>query len=132
VASEKRIQRVAEQIRKELGAILLHGRDGAFSGVTVTEVRLTRDLSLARVFVSVMDESPAREDRLKALHHANKDIRRELAHKLRIRAVPQIRFLLDESLDHAESIERLLGEIRAERGEEPGIDDGPGPESRLD
>jgi len=115
MASEKRQQRVAEQIRKELGQILLREHGELAAQITVGEVRLTQDLSHANVFVSMMGEAEKREHLLKELMHRNKEIRRSLAARLRIRAVPLLRFLLDLSLDRAEQVDRLLRQIEEER-----------------
>jgi ribosome-binding factor A len=119
MASEKRQQRVAEQIRKDLGRILLQQHADLAARLTLSEVRLTPDLAHARIFVSVMGDPAGREDGLKALLHISRDLRRELAARLRIRAVPRLRFLLDESLDRAETVERLLTQIRQEQTEAP-------------
>ncbi|MDP2361685.1 MAG: 30S ribosome-binding factor RbfA [bacterium] len=130
MASEKRQQRVAEQIRKELGGILLREHGELAAQITVGEVRLSSDLSHANVFVAVMGDADKRETMLRQLMHRNKEIRRALAARLRIRAVPILRFLLDESLDRAEQVEELLRRIQSERAEEAGEAGGdPNPES---
>jgi ribosome-binding factor A len=120
MASEKRQQRVAEQIRKELGTILLREHGELAAQLTVGEVRLSPDLSHASVFVSIMGEAERREGLLKELMHCNKEIRRSLAARLRIRAVPLLRFVLDLSLDRAEQVERLIQQIQADRGDTGG------------
>lgn len=117
MASEKRQQRVAEQIRKELGGILQREHGELAARLTVGEVRLSPDLSHAQVFVGVMDEPARREAVLRELMHRNKEIRHALAARLRIRAVPLLRFLLDLSLDRVEQVDRLLERIEAERRE---------------
>jgi len=123
MASEKRQQRVAEQIRKELGRILLRRHGELAAGLTVSEVRLSSDLSHARVFVSAMGAPAERAERLKRLHAVQRELRRELAGALRLRAVPLLRFLPDESLDRVDAVERLLAEIRAEQGAETSPDE---------
>lgn len=117
MASEKRQQRVAEQIRKELGLILMREHGELAAQVTVGEVRVAPDLSHASVFVSMMGEAERREQLLKELMHRNKEIRRSLAARMRLRAVPLLRFLMDLSLDRAEQVERLLRQIEEERVE---------------
>lgn len=117
MASEKRQQRVAEQIRKELGLILMRQHSELAAGLTLSEVRLSPDLSHARIFVSAMGTPEQRAERLKGLFKVARDMRRELAARLRIRAVPQLRFLEDESLDRVDTVERLLEKIREERSE---------------
>ena len=99
--------------------LLLKGlvRDAGF--VTISEVRLSRDLGHARVFVSILGEPAERRRALKQLLAAGKHLRMELAARLRIRAVPELHFQLDESLDRVESVENLLKQIEEERGERP-------------
>jgi ribosome-binding factor A len=130
MASEKRQQRVAEQIRKELGTILLREHGGLASQVTVGEVRLSPDLSHATVFVSLMCEPERREHLLKELMHRNKEVRRSLAGRLRLRAVPLLRFQLDLSLDRAERLEALLDLLHEERGDAGGEESAGPPEDR--
>jgi ribosome-binding factor A len=117
MASEKRQHRVAEQIRKDLGQILMTEHGDLFAKMTFSEVRLSTDLSHAKIFVSIRSTGQDQEIVLKELMHRNKSIRRSLASKLRIRAVPLLRFLLDESLDRAETVGRLLEELNSEREE---------------
>jgi len=130
VASEKRQQRVAEQIRKELGGILQREHGELASQVTVGEVRLSTDLSHATVFVSLMCGPERREHLLKALMHRNKEIRRSLAGRLRLRAVPLLRFQLDLSLDRAERVEALLDLLHGEQGGDGGEESAGPPEDR--
>lgn len=129
MASEKRQQRVAEQIRKEIGGILLREHGELAAQLTIGEVRLSPDLSHAQIFVSVMGEPARRETVLRELMHRNTVIRRVLAGRLRIRAVPQLRFLLDLSLDRVEHMDRLLEQLQQERAqagdEAPGTLDPP-------
>lgn len=130
MASEKRQQRVAEQIRKELGTILVREHGELASQVTVGEVRLSPDLSHATVFVSLMGDPAGREPLLKELMHRNKEIRRSLAGRMRLRAVPLLRFQLDLSLDRAERVEALLELLHEERAGDGGEATANPPEDR--
>ncbi len=98
-------------------ASLLRGglRDPRLSDLLVSEVRVTADLSLARIYVrSVGGGESERERLLDALDRAAGALRRELAARLRVRRVPELRFAWDEVPDEAARIERLLREIRSE------------------
>ncbi len=117
MASEKRQNRVAEQIRKDLGQIMMSDHGDLFSMMTLSEVRLSTDLSHAQVFVSIMAQDKDPDLLLRELKHRNKSIRRALASRLRIRAVPVLRFLLDESLDRVDTVNRLIAQMHAERDE---------------
>jgi ribosome-binding factor A len=133
MASEKRQNRVAEQIRKDLGQIMMTEHSDLFGVMTLSEVRLSTDLSHASVFVSIMVTDKEPELLLRELKHRSKSIRKSLASRLRIRAVPLLRFLLDESLDRVDTVNRLIAQMQEERDEIDAIqsetDD---PQSRVD
>ena len=77
--------------------------------VTVSEVRVSPDLSIAKTYVSIFPSAKA-EAVMKQLEEENKVIRGELGHKVakQLRIVPEIVFYLDSSLDYAEHIDELL------------------------
>ena len=112
-----RPERVAETIKREMAAILSGRlRDPRLAGmISVTEVEVTPDLSVARIYVSMLAPEEAREKALQALAHSAGFVRRELAPRLGLREVPEIRFALDESIEHGARVEELLK--RLERGE---------------
>jgi len=104
--------RLNEQFKREISQILSHKvRDPRVGRVLVTEVRVTADLWLARVFVRPLDETENAEDTLKALGTAGPFIRRELGKVLRLRRIPELRFLYDKTLDSALRIEEVLKEV---------------------
>ena len=93
--------------------------------VTVTEVRVTKDLSIAYIYVSVFGQTP--EQRQAAFRHLEDQIpqiRSSLAGRIRhqLRLVPELRFFLDESLEQARKMETLFDRIRAERARREGDD----------
>ena len=105
----KRAQRVAPLIAQELGRLLTEElQDPRIGFVTVTEVRLTDDLRTARVYVSIIGDAQARQLSLRGLKAAVGFLRREIARCLKLRMVPQLHFVLDESLDKAQRLEILL------------------------
>jgi len=104
--------RLNEQFKREISHILSHKvRDPRVGRVLVTEVRVTSDLWLARVFVRFLDEADTAEDTLEGLSTAGPYIRRELGKVLRLRRIPELRFLHDETLDSALRIEAVLKEV---------------------
>ncbi len=114
----RRADRVAERIRSELMDLLLRGsvRDPAARDVVVSAVRVTDDLSIARVYVRVLEEiGPERQEKVvDALERATGFLRRELGHRLQLRHVPSLEFYWDDVVDSALRIESILDEISEE------------------
>jgi ribosome-binding factor A len=123
--------RLNEQLKREISEILARKvRDPRVGRVLVTEVRITADLWMARVYVRVLDESPDMEETLEGLAAAAPFIRTELAKVLHIRRTPELRFLHDTTLDSALRIEEVLREVLPPddggEGEGEGGSDAPG------
>ncbi len=91
--------------------------------VTVTGVRVTKDLGIAYVDVSVMGEQPAeRAATMKRLEALTQQVRTALAQRIRhqLRVMPELRFFLDESLEKARHMDTLFARIREERAHREG------------
>ena len=113
-----RTDRVGERIRAELSELLLRRvREPAVHGVTITHVDVTRDLQTARVYYRVLAETASRRDVARALRRAQGFLRRELGGRLRLRRVPDLQFLHDDTVEQQDRLARLFDEIR-----EPGTD----------
>jgi ribosome-binding factor A len=112
-----RPERVAHMIRREMADILeSRMRDPRVSRwVSVTDVEVTSDLSFARIYVSVLPEGAERDATLAALEGAAGFVRRELASRLGLREVPEIRFVADTSIERGSRVEEILKKL--ERGE---------------
>ena len=109
-----RSERLGELFRRELTRLLLGSlKDPRLDGVTVTEVRATRDLSFATVYIR-SDEDVS--EGIEGLEHAAGFIRRELGRSLRLRKIPEFRFVADETPEHASRIEELLRRTRDDDG----------------
>ena len=110
-APSTRQLKVAREIQKDMAEILRSKGMVAFGGamVTVSEVRVSPDLSLAKTYVSIFPSAKA-EEVMKILNENVKAYRGELGHKVgkQFRIVPEINFYLDSSLDYAEHIDQLL------------------------
>jgi ribosome-binding factor A len=120
----RRQQQVAGVIQQEIGDILQkNGRNyyGA-SFVTISGVKVTPDLLVARIFVSVFVEAE-RKAVIEALKHNASHIRGQLGNKVKnqLRRVPELEFFLDESLDEVFKIDKLLKDIKA--NEQPKTDE---------
>jgi ribosome-binding factor A len=105
-----RPERVAQRIKRETADILETTlRDPRLGGmVTVTDVEVTHDMAMARIYVSILEEGEAREKAMQALASAAGFVRRQLAPRLGLREVPELRFVLDTSIERGARVEDLL------------------------
>ena len=110
----RRIDRVNELLRLEISQVLARQiKDPRLSGViTITEVRTAPDLRNALVLLSVMGDQEAKESALAGMESAAKFLRRELRGRLTMRYVPFLRFALDDSLEHADRLMRIINQIQ--------------------
>lgn len=103
--------KVAKELQKDLAEIIRSKGMAAFGGamVSVTEVRISPDLSVAKVYVSIFPSANA-EAAMQTINENSRAIRGELGHIVakQFRIVPELVFYLDSSLDYAEHIDELL------------------------
>ncbi len=124
-----RPDRVGDQIREEVSALLARAvHDPGVGFVTITRVHVTPDLQLARVFYTRMGSEAERRTTAKALQRALPFVRRQVGQRLRLRRVPQIEFVFDESVGHQERIEQLIQEIHEAEASREHPHDEPDPE----
>ena len=110
-----RTDRVASVVKQEIGTILQKNFTVTDSGlITVTEVRMSPDLKIAKVYVSVFGDAAQKDKGLAFLEEHKSFIRSELGHHVRLKFTPSISFYLDESLDRAMNIESILNRIHKE------------------
>jgi ribosome-binding factor A len=131
--SAPRTERLAEQIRKEASEVLAREvHDPGIGFVTLTRVTVTSDLQLARIHYTQLGDAAARAATGKALSRVRPFVRRLLGDRLRLRHVPDIQFVFDQSIAHQARVEEILREIHAqERAQQddvpaPGASDDPG------
>jgi ribosome-binding factor A len=109
VASPMRRERVAEQLHHELSDILQNGVNDPRKGwVTVVRVEMSPDLTVAKAFVSIYGDERAKRESLRVLERAGHFVRAEIGRRIRLRQTPEIRFLLDESIEHSQRIQDIL------------------------
>ncbi|HVL67346.1 MAG TPA: 30S ribosome-binding factor RbfA [Vicinamibacterales bacterium] len=124
MAQGTRPERVADQIRKELSVLIAREvQDPGVGFLTITRVKVTTDLQIARVFYTTIGDDRARRDTEKALGRATPFLRRQVGQRLRLRHVPDLRFMYDESIEQQDRIERIILDIHAERAEHPHLND---------
>ena len=113
---DHRAERLAGLIKEELGKLLQKEiKDPRIGFVSITKVKVSRDRSHAKVYVSIFGDKPDRESW--RLESAKGFIRGELGKRIRIRHTPEIQFIVDSSMEESERIFSLLDEISSERGE---------------
>lgn len=110
--SSHRLDRVRNLLRQVTSEILPQVKDPRVGFVTVTDVEVTADLRHARVYVSVLGDSQARDEALKGLNSARGFIRRELTNQVTLRHIPELSFFLDDSLDRGMRVHELLQEAQ--------------------
>ena len=109
--AERRQERVGHLVQAELGRILLEeAKDPRLQEVTITAVRMTPDLRVARVYVRNLAGPKAREGTLRALDRAGHFLRGEVGRALGMRVVPELRFEYDGGLDAAWRVDELLAQ----------------------
>lgn len=110
--SNIRANRVAEQIKKELGEIILQKiKDPRVGFVTVTDVEVTGDLQQATVFISVLGNEDNKQDSLVGLSKAKGFIRSEIGKRIRLRKTPELIFSFDEAIEYGNRIETILRDL---------------------
>ncbi len=108
-----RPDRVADQVRSELAILLAREvRDPGIGFVTMTRVQLTPDLQQARVYYTALGDEKERRSTARALERAVPFLRRQIGSRLRLKRVPALQFVYDESIAGQDRIEQLLNEIR--------------------
>ena len=115
MAKSYRIQRINEIIKEIVSELILYKiKDPRVGIVTITAARISRDLSSAKVYFSVMGDEQARAESLEGLRSATNFMRRSIGQELDLRLSPELNFVYDDSLDRAERIDRKLREARME------------------
>jgi ribosome-binding factor A len=105
-----RTDRISEEIKKEVSSLIQNGlKDPRLPKmISVTAVEVTRDLSYAKVFISVLGSDEEKANALKGLKSAAGFIRREVGHRLQLRYTPEMLFELDNSIERGVYISKLI------------------------
>ena len=97
------VEQISQILRTEI-------KDERIHFVTVTAVKITNDLSFAKVYVTILNDEE-RDEMLKLLNKASNFIERELSKRVDIRKMPDISFVYDESIEYANHIENIIERI---------------------
>lgn len=107
-----RSHRVGDQILRELSDLLLRKlRDPRLKGVTLTDVRMSKDLRHAYVYYSLLGQDEQKKQAQAGFESAKGFIRREIGERVHLRYIPDIQFKYDMSLEYGQKMERLLEKI---------------------
>lgn len=118
-----RTRRVGEQIQRELAVLIQQElKDPRLGMLTISAVEVSKDMSMAKVFVTVFNEAQDRAKTLEALQHAAGFLQHELGRNLSLRSIPKLRFVYDESIvrgaELSALIDRAVSEDRARHDED--------------
>ena len=106
-----KIDRLNHNIIKEVSYILMEEvKDEDIKFVTITDCKTTNDLSYAKIYFTVLDDSK-KETTLKALENAKGFIRKELSDRIEVRHTPELEFVYDESIEYGKRIEEKIKEL---------------------
>jgi ribosome-binding factor A len=116
MALTHRPDRIGDQIRQELSELLSRGvvHDPGIGFITLTRVKVSPDLQLARIYYTMMGDEAARRETAKALGRATSFFRRQVGARLQLRRVPELEFRFDESVGHQDRIEQILRDLHEE------------------
>jgi ribosome-binding factor A len=110
-----RSRRIAEQVQRELSDIIrLELKDPRVGMITLTDVEMTPDNAHARVYFTLLGDASRIEEAQAGLQHAAGYLRTELAHRLKIRVVPQLHFEYDASVERGVRLYKLIETAVAE------------------
>ena len=110
-----KIDRIGHSLVREISYILMTEiKDEDIKFVTITDCRVTNDLSFAKVYFTVLDNNK-KESTLMALKNAAGFIRRQLAERVDIRHIPELQFVFDESIDYGKKIENIIEQINEDK-----------------
>jgi ribosome-binding factor A len=107
-----RSDRVGAQVQREVAELLrTHIKDPELGMVTLSEVELTRDLAVAKLYVSFLAPRLSPEQCVKRLGDFVPELRHELGKRIRIRVLPELRFVYDDSIERGMRMDALLGTL---------------------
>ncbi len=105
----KRHERLGNEVLRTLSELLrFETKDPRLQRISLTAVDLSRDLSVARVYFSLLDQDESPEPVLEGLERASGFLRSKLGRSLKIRHVPELRFAHDDSAEHGAKISELI------------------------
>ena len=115
MADRRRVERVNGLLRQEISNLVASQvNDPRLNGIiTITQVRTAPDLRNARVYVSVMGQESVRQEALAGIQSSASYLRRELRHRVALRYIPFLSFVLDDAMIEADRLMRIIDDLPA-------------------
>lgn len=109
-----RIDRVSEDIKREITAVIRELKDPRVMDklITVVRVEVSSDASYAKVFISALEGIETAKTAVKGLKSATGLIRHELGKRLHLRKAPELSFVADDSIEHGMNIAKIMDDLR--------------------
>lgn len=121
--TSNRLGRISDQLKQELALLIQNElRDPRLGMISVLEVKVSRDLAHADVFITVLNAEP--KDAVAALNNAGGFLRSLLAKNLNLRVTPRLRFIFDESVERGRKLSSLIDEAVAQDAKHDHSSDG--------
>ena len=119
-SNSNRMTRINEEIKRELSYIIRDGiKDPRVDKLlTIIDVDTTNDLKYCKVYISAIGNDEKKKENILGLKNAMGFIRKELAHRLNLRNTPELKFLLDDSIEYSIHMNQLLKEINTLDGKD--------------
>jgi len=133
MATDRRVSRVAELIKREVSQLLISGIKDDRVGVgmvSITEVDVSGDLQHAKIFVSIYGSDEARAETMAGLKSATGYVRSTLGQRIRLRRTPEVLFVEDRSIERGTQVLSLINRLSAERKPEF-LEDAQSSENRI-
>ncbi len=112
-----RTERVASLIKEEVSSLFTREyRDPSFGFITVTDVHMSPDLRIAKIYISVMGDNGVKERTMKMLEEKKSEIRSFIGQRVRLKFTPSVHLFIDETLDRVEKINSLIKQIHENDG----------------
>ena len=113
MANQFRVDRVGMEIKREVNEILQKKvRDPRVQGITITDVQMLGDLSMAKVYYTLMSKLASEQEKAQiGLEKAKGTIKRELGYNLKMYKIPDLTFIKDESIEYGNKIDQMLRDL---------------------
>ena len=112
MVSKTRTERISERLQEELSEMIIYEiSDPRLEGISITAVKIDRELAFADIYVSALEGSSRSKEILEGLEHAQGFLRHELSQRIELRTFPRLRFHWDPTYERAERIEQLIASL---------------------